>query len=344
MRAFLQIGLLGIFTVFLFNFQGLVHAQTLDSLTTIRISLSPPQPQSGQLVTATVSSTTEDTQNATIVWLLDEEIQQQEAGGVSFSFIVGDVGSSQSLGVLVKTQSGQVITKAITIQPSQVTLLWEADTYTPPFYQGRSLYTSGSTIRAEAAANFVNSVGKQYLPSDLLYTWSKNGTVIGSSSGVNRATLVTDGPKFFGNYILSVVVRSPDGLQIARSSARIETIDPLILLYESDPLIGIKYHAAIGSNQSFARSALFEVQAVPYFMDTESPNRSFLNYAWSVNNTNVLGVADSPSTLVVQLSAEESIATRIQVIVDHAQYLLQTGRGSFNVTFEGSARNSLFGL
>ncbi len=334
-RAFLLFTLLVI--------PSLSYAQIAGNLSGVDIALSPVYPQTGTTVTASVSSSNINIQSATIVWLLDGEIQQG-VGSTNFSFTVEDVGSSQTLGVLVQTPTGQALAKTITIRPSEVTLLWEANTYTPPFYQGRSLYTSGSTIRAEAIANFVDNNGKPYRSSELLYTWSKNGTVLGSSSGVNRATLVTSGPKFFGNYILSVTVRAPDGLQTSRSSARIETIDPIILLYENDPLIGIKYHTAIGSAQSLSGATLFKVQAVPYFMDTESANGPFLDYTWSINRTNVLGEENSPSTLSVQLSAEKNIATRIQVIVDHALYLLQTGRGNFDVNFEGSARNSLFGL
>lgn len=344
MRTLFYTGFFAFFVALLINVPVVLNAQILSSLATAEVSLLPEHPQPGQTIKATVSSASENVRAATIVWLLDEEIQQQKAGGVDFSFTVGGVGSSQTLVVLVKTANGQVLTKTLVIQPSEVTLLWEASTYTPPFYKGRALYSSGSSIHAEAIPNFVNTEGKKYDSSELVYTWSKNGTVLGSESGINASTLITEGPKFFGDYILLVEVATPDGTQLARSAARIITTEPVVNIYESDPLIGIRYHEAIGSTQSFLGTSQFQAQAIPYFMDIFNENDALLDYTWHINNTKVFGIQGSPSLLSIQLSSQENISTRIQVVVDHARHLLQTAQGNFNITFEGSARNSLFGL
>jgi len=344
MRTLLHTGLFSLSLFLILGGFTFSNAQILGSLATVEIALSPEYPQPGKLVEATVSSTSESVRAATIVWLLDGEIQQQEAGGVDFSFVVGDVGSSQTLAVLVKTPGGQVLTKTLTIQPSQVTLLWEANTYTPPFYKGRALYSSSSSISAEAIPYFVTKEGERYDSSELIYTWSKNGTILGDASGINASSLVTSGPKFFGDYILGVEVSSPDGNQLARSAARIKTTDPIIALYEHNPLTGVQYHSAFGSDHSLAGASQVEVQAVPYFMDVFKANDRALEYSWRVNGTEVFGTQDNPSLLSIQLSTNEDIATRIKVTINHALHLLQTGVGDFNVLFVGSARNSLFGL
>jgi len=341
MRPFLYTGL---FLSILFGFYNITNAQTLGLLATVEISLLPEYPQAGQVVQATVSSASESVRSSTIVWLLDEEIQQQESGGDTFIFTAGDVGSSKSLGVLVKTPDGQVLVKTIAIQPAETTLLWEAETYTPFFYRGRSLYSSGSTIRAEAFSNFVDLDGNQINSNELIYTWSKNGTVLGSLSGIGASTLITEGPKFFGTYILAVEVATKNGTQVARSAALVETQDPQIVLYENDPLIGVKFHSAIQKNYFSAGESQMTVQATPYFMDTTNVNSRELDYSWKVNGVEVFGEQESPSVLNIQLSSNEDIATRINIVINHARHLLQTGKGDFNITFEGNARNSLFGF
>jgi len=323
---------------------GSTHAQVLGTLATVSISLSPEHPQPGQQVTATVSVASEDVRAATIVWLLNSALEEQGPGQTTFTFTAGSVNTSQTIGVLVKTRSGQTLSKTLTIRPSQVTLVWEADTYTPAFYRGRALYSSGSTIRVEAIPYFVNIQGRRYDASELIYTWSRNITVLGNQSGVGRSSLVTQGPKFFGTDIISVEVSTPDGTQVARSAAQIRTIDPTVTLYERDPLLGTLYFRAITSSYTFGGSSQFEVQAVPYFMDAKNENSDALQYSWRVNNTSVAGLREAPSILNIRLDSEEDIDTRINVVIDHARHLLQTAKGSLRVSFEGSARNSLFGL
>ena len=341
MRAVLYTGL---FLTLAVSFASVSYGQVLGSLATVEISLQPEYPQPGQLVQATVSSSSENVRAATVVWLLDNEIVQQEEGVPSYTFTAGDIGSSQTLGVLVKLPSGQVLAKTINIQPAQVTLLWEANTYTPPFYEGRALYSSGSSIRAEAIPNFIDENGEVYDADSLIYTWSKNGTVLGDVSGVRAKSIITSGPKFFGNYILGVEVATPDGTQIARSAARVETQEPMVKLYVNDPLIGVEYHKAINSNLGLSGSSQIEVQAVPFFMDIIHENDEYLDYSWHVNGVEVFGRQNSPSLLNIQLSTQERVSTNIRVVIDHALHLLQTGKGDFDVVFEGSARNSLFGL
>lgn len=343
MRFFLSAGLF--FSVLLLT-GGLSYAQTFDSLSEIEVSihLSPEFPQANQQVTATVTASGGNARTATIVWLLGDEVQQQESGGDTFVFTTGDTGSEQNLSVLVKTTNGEIFNTSIVVSPVEVTLLWEGDTFVPPFYKGRSLYSSGSFIRAEAIANFIDETGIAYDSSELLYTWSKNGTVLGSLSGVGADTLVTEGPKFFGDYILAVEVTSPDGTKRSQSASRIDTREPQVVLYEKSPLIGVLTNTAINDGHVFADSSQIEVHAIPYFMDIRNENDSQLSYTWNINGTKVSGSDAEPSSLTIQLPSEENISTSIRITIDHVKHLLQSAQGMFTITFSGSARSSLFGL
>ena len=343
MRFFLYSGLL---LSVLFLSADFSYAQSFDSLPEIEISINllPEFPQANQKITATVTSTGGNTRAATIFWLLEDEIKQQKPGGESFEFTTGNIGSVQKLSVLIKTPSGEVFTKSVLITPAEVTLLWEADTFVPPFYKGRALYSSGSRIRAEAIASFINEKGVAYDSSELIYTWSKNGTVLGSLSGLGANTLLTEGPKFFGDYVLAVTVTSPEGTKKAQSASRVQTLDPFVILYEKNPLVGILYNAAITDNYVFSDSSQLEVQAVPYFMDTKHENSPNLLYSWKVNGKKVVNSTNLPSTLTIQLSPDDNISTSIGIDVAHTRHLLQTAKAVFRVTFTGSARNSLFGL
>jgi len=341
MRVFLLSGFLVSLSLL---FAGVVYAQTFTPLDPLTISLSPKYPQPGQEVTATVTSSDINARSATIAWLLNDEVKKQEAGGVSYTFTATEVGSSQTLEVLVRAPDGNISSKKITISPSQVTLLWEADTYTPPFYGGRALYSIGSNIRAEAVPHIARPEGGFYDPSEVTYVWSKNGVVMGSSSGIGAQTLITEGPKFLGNYILTVEVRSPSGTQIAQSSALVETYGAMVKLYERDPLAGVQYQSTITNGYSFNDSPQIELQAIPYFMDARTINGSSLAYTWNINGETATNETGSPSTLNIQLSSVESISTQLGVSISNNSSPLQKTESTLRVNFEGSTKNSLFGL
>lgn len=341
MRMLVHIGLLFLTVLFL---PSISSAQALGNFPIIEISLSPEYPKPGQVVLATVRSASENVRSSNVIWLLDGEIQQQGAGLVSFSFTAPSLGETEQLSVFIETPEGQALTKSVNVRPAQVTLAWEGDTYTPPFYEGLSLYSTGSLIRAQAFPQFVSTEGVAYSPSELIYTWSKNGTVLGSASGIGASSLVTQGPKFFGDYILGVEVTTPDNLQVASAAARVETAEPEALLYERDPLTGVQYHNALQQDHEFLGSSQFEIQAEPYFMDVIHANDDFLSYQWHVNGTPVFGAQEDESRVSIQLETEQDVSTDVTLTIEHAQHLLQTIKETYRIVFGGSARNSLFGF
>jgi len=217
------------------------------------------------------------------------------------------------------------------------TLLWETQTYTPPFYEGASLYSDGGTIYAEAY------VSNSFYPEESLsYKWVKDGVVLGSLSGVGKSSLITSGPRFLGDYILEVKISDPEGIEFTSSALLIETRDPKIVFYETDPLLGSLFHKSIKSNISFSNSS--QIQAIPYFLSTQSIHNEFLSYSWNLNGKEVAGIGSTPSFLSMRVEGEDPSVLNVSLSVAHSQNFLQDARGRLNLTIEGSSSRSLFGL
>lgn len=332
------------FLILLFLFTVFSFVSAANTPLTPQILLSPQYPQPGQTVTATVTLPNTNLRTASIVWLLNTKVQQRRTGGDSFTFNVPRATVAQTLGVLITPVSGAPLASTVTLYPSQVTLLWEGDTYTPPFYKGKKLYSPGGTIRAEAVTSFRNANGTLLSNTNLVYTWSKNGVVLGDKSGIGANTLITDGPAFLGTTILSVNVHTQDKTQFAVSSVEIKSTKPIVRLYQSDPLTGIAYNRALIGKTILPSASQLELQAVPYFAVAPALNSPALNYTWSINGKEATVSNITPSKLSIPKKIQQNGVATIRITIINILHLLQNAGTTISVTFSGSAQNSLFGL
>lgn len=321
-----------------------VIAQIVPTTASVEITLSQESPGAQQEIVATVNGFGVALQTASISWLVNGTVVQQGVGSTHLSFTTTSLGDSDILRVIVRTPQGNTFSATRVVRPTSVVLLWEGDTYTPPFYHGRALYTSGSRVRLEAQVTILTSNGTRLDPKKLVYIWKKNGIVITDVGGVGASGIVVPGPPFLGSDIFEVDVKSVDGAYSGSSAVKVDTVDPLVQLYMSDPLVGVHYYKSIGTNEHIAASEALVIQAAPYYVDAYTPNDANLTYTWRANGTQVFGSSDKPSLLSVQFSTTETLKTTIELAVSHVQHLLQSGKGTFTLSFEGSARNSFFGI
>ncbi len=323
---------------------GVAAQVPFESFSRVDITLTPAQPAPNEEVVATVSSLDEDVRSADIIWVLNDEVIAEGIGLVQTSFVAGALGDQSELAVFIRTTDGTVLNNSVTVQPAVVSVSWEADTYTPPFYRGRARYTSGSTIRAQAFVHAESADGERLAADELLYTWRRDTTVLGNQSGRGVDGIALTGPKFLGTYILSVEVTTADGRVLGTAGARISTDEPDIVLYEYDPLTGIQYHTAIGAAHTFTGASQTQISAVPYYMAAQRASDAVLLYDWRINSASVLGDEANPALLTLQLDADEDVTTYASLSIDHNDHLLQSVQAQWQFTFEADARRTLFGF
>ena len=120
----------------------------------LTISANPTYPGPDSTVTLTAESPLLDLADSTIQWSVDGK----SAGtGQSIQVPLGGLGQETDVAVSVSGDSGSD-SASLSLIPASLDLLWEANSYVPPFYQGRALPGSGSTIRVMALED---SAGKR---------------------------------------------------------------------------------------------------------------------------------------------------------------------------------------
>src|SRR5262249_48045983 len=153
------------------------------------------------------------------------------------------IGQKTTIAVAADTGEGLALSASAVIVPVQIDLYLSSDSYTPPFYRGRALPTSGTNVRAEAIPHLATAGGAEVPSSDIIVTWRKDGQVIADVSGKGRTSALF--PLNFGIGTISVEAQVLDGSLSGEASQRVPQADPQLVLYEDHPLYGLTYFAAL---------------------------------------------------------------------------------------------------
>ena len=268
------------------------HAQLFERELTL--TMSPQYPAPGDTVTLSVSTQALDLDRSEIVWFADEKEIARGFGLTQTSVTFGAEGESTDIVVVAEDDTGLLARAATSIRPSEVDFLWEATSYVPPFYEGRTLPGTSGTIRAQAIARFRASDGSLVPEQDIVYTWYRNGSIAASGRGKARVALPAPSP--FSTDVIRVTAISADNAYSGSASARIPAVDPFLVFYEDHPLFGVLYHRALEGSVNTLETEL-EVSAVPYFANVASPADPALTYEWKVGNALIQADPDAPQIL-----------------------------------------------
>ena len=262
----------------------------------IALSAVPEYPAPGDIVALKAQSFAIDLDRSRVIWYADGKEIARGDGVVEVTVTVGKLGSATRIAVTAEEIGGLVGNGEATLRPTEVDLIWQSNSYAPPYFRGRTFAGPGATIQAQALVRFARADGSQISESSVVYTWYKGSQRIASGRG--RSTITTSGPTLFANETLSVVAESADGLYRGRAFAQLSSVDPFLQLHENHPLFGVLYHRAlIGSAATLEKEQT--VTAVPYFANTQAPNDASLLYAWSLEGKSLLPDPEHPETFTI---------------------------------------------
>lgn len=319
-----------------------LHAQTLlpGAGSAISVTLSPQHPTPGSVVRLEARSPLYDLAQATLTWRVDGKAFLQGEGATVAEIAAGPFGSAIDLSLDVLTAEGGLSYVETTIAPTEIDLLYDADSYTPSFYKGRAWPSEGTRVRLEAIPHFPDPDGGELPIQDLMYTWRRNGDVIARASGRGKFAAVLDAPVLFGTDTIEVEAVSGDGTLTGSASATLSSADPALVLYQNHPLFGIMFNQALAA-QSVVPDTEMTFAAVPYFAQMVGPNDPALRWSWRVNDEEVAIDAAQPDELTVN-AQNSSGAASIAVTVTHLTNYFLRAHGLWNVTL--GSDSGVFGL
>jgi len=214
-------------------------------------------------------------------------------------------------------------------------ILWEADTYTPPFYGGHSQITPGSMVKVVALP--VVSTGasiNQVKVSDFQFDWVKDNLKIGSYSGRGKNLLVYRADTSGAN-IIKVTISTPAGIAVTTNQIILPVSQPKLVFYKEDPLAGTTYNQSLSGTFNLT-SPEVTLRVEPYFFSAASVLRKSLNYNWQINNQKIISNPDNQQLVTFAAPEAGSGNNTVAIKVDNPDAIFQTAKNSLAITFDKS--------
>lgn len=329
MHMFYRVALLGIVVAPLF-----VWAQGLGIVEELVVTITPERPGANERVEVSVESYTADISGARISFFINDTLRVREVGQKNFTFVTGPSGTPTKFAVVVETLDGRLLQKEFTLKPADVTLLWQANGYTPPFYKGKGLFPFQGTVVVAAIPSFLNTDGSSIPAESLVYTWKEDGKVIGDASGYGQSTFFFKGGVPMRTKVISVEVNTTDNTMLASAFTEIEPVRPRIILYENNPIYGIQFLRPLRSPLALDDIEV-RLSAIPFFFEAGRRADPLLSYSWQANY-NPLPAEKKPD-IILRRTSEEGGSANVSLSVQHSENDFEASRASLEITFEQRA-------
>ena len=328
---------IAVFVLFFLVCAPLIHAQPLSQETkTLSIVVTPQyyEPHT----TVVVRAEGDDITRSEIVWFANGA--RLEETGRTASITLGRLGTETPLEVVRITPDGSETREGVILRPTEVDILWAADSYTPPFFRGRPLPTPGTTLIVEALARFKRKDGTFIPKKDLVYTWRMGNTVFGNVSGRGNNIARIPSPLTLETSTLSVEVRSIDGAMGGRAATRVSSHTVTPVLYHDHPLFGVLRNAAIPESVVFSDTEA-TLAILPYYAKTRTAVSPDLEYSWSVNG-DVLETGESNANKIIVRTDGGSGLAHIELTLRNIASVMQDVRKAWKIFLETEPKNGFF--
>ena len=227
--------------------------------------------------------------------------------------------------VLVLIIFGLLIPFSFSYGAGEVDVLWQGEVYTPPLYRGLPLWTSEARITFVAMPNLpgVN-------PANLIYRWSKDGTVLGSLSGVGKRSLVlVDGVLSLPLEVKVDIRTSESEPYIGSAVLNLRAGVSRVLVVENNPLYGLMLNKAIGNEFSLKQDEV-TFAALPLFATVSDRKAPVMSYTWNTNT----GDKRMGNSVTYRAPEDSQGSSLVTLDVVNTRILSQPPRKSFVIQFD----------
>jgi hypothetical protein len=291
--------------------------------------LTPQNPAPHDTVVVTLSSFSFDVNVAMITWSVGSKVILSGLGKKSISLPVGDVGQEIPLSVKAVAADGSSLTQSIRIAPQSVDLLYEGkESYTPPFYEGRSLPSEGSVVSVVAMPTITEG-GRKVTDSNLSYSWYVNDEYKAGSSGIAKNTFQTPLDYLRESTDVRVLVRSPQGYSAEKTiSIYPHAVTPLFYAY--DELLGTDFTKTFVRRLELAKDITLSL--VPFYLSTRNGLDTTALYSWYVDG---LPVTPEEKTLLALRPKANAYGVRtLSVVLENTRRQLQKVEATLEIVFD----------
>ena len=303
-----------------------VQKGTIASL--LDVSIYPPMPGPNTEVQIAIDSYIVDLLKANISWSLDGKLLSRGIGRTAFNFKTGPSGKSTHVSLYFVANTGEAVTKEFYFTPVGVTIMWEADTYTPPFYKGKAMMVPQARVRIIAIPDITNTASPLGA-GKLVYNWEKDEYPDVEASGYGKNTYSFTGPEPLTNNKVTLTVSSLDDTMQSSMNVFLPQAKPFILFYEKDPLLGVLYNKPLDTETALTKKEV-SLSAEPYYFSNERGDTPIFNYTWSVNGQKIQNYG---RTITLRNDAEQEGRSLVSLSMNGISKIWQTAKRDLQVNF-----------
>lgn len=240
---------------------------------------------------ASLAAHTENIDNDTAVfsWFVDDEPAPRLTGRAKTSFSLVTAKSTHLVRVIVSVDGKKAAENTVPVNSFTVVLVWRANSFVPPDYEGKALASVGSRVTV-AALPEIN--GEK--PEDLLYTWYLDAELhVRSAIGEEEFSFLIS--KNVRSISVIVEVSNQSQSLSVRQAINISTVKPSVALLPNTSLF-----VAPGEKTT--------VRALPFYFHATTLNE--LSFTWSFGGQTVLGVPPDPNMLLLSIPSDSGRGMR----------------------------------
>ncbi len=306
---------------FVFTAQN-THAQS----EALRVNITPVHPKPFETVIINVEDFSRDLNKTEMTWSVDGKAVSSGIGIKNISIKTGDLGTATKVDI----NMGGVV-KSLILRPSVTDLIWQADTYTPPFYKGKALHTAQDPITIYAEPFIINKEGTRLNPDNLVYKWKLDDNVKANASGYGKKTFIITPSILIKPINVSVEITSTDNLYGSQASILIPNSAPEVVFYENHPLYGIRSSQALNNKDFVITNSEARIIGVPFFFSNSQKKSNLLTYDWALNDSKINQVQN---TIIVRTpEGGEGGRSLISLQIKNLERFLQNTDGKMYATY-----------
>lgn len=324
-RILKNLCILSVLSVFLFSGTQ-VKAIFGPEASDITVEVSPENPEPYSTVTIKLSSFALDLDKAMIDWRSGGKVIMSGYGKTSYLLKTLGPNSTIAIDITINSSGADApLVKNIVIKPTELDLLWQGvDSYTPPFYKGKSFVSPEGLIKVVAMPNAGGGSSQK-----ITYQWKSDDTTVVGASGYGKNSYVFPNNQFNETENISVIASSVGNTYNAQKRITIPTVSPRIIFYKKSPTEGVLYNMALGNESTMSESEEeMAIVAEPYFLSLKGNENSFA-YSWKINGEDVK-TPSNKTQLTVRPESRGGYAT-IEIIIENTRALLQKAGGVFTL-------------
>jgi hypothetical protein len=274
-----------------------MHLQQMMSevQSSLQVTTIPTHPGPREQVTVRIESFHTNLNAAQIGWFLNGRLQKSGIGDKSFTFTTGSLGETSRITVVINTIEGNIFERDIFINPSEMDIIWEAETYTPPFYRGKALNTHESDIRLTAMPVILSN-GSRINPENLIYKWTIDGRVLNEQSGYGKNSITIENRTISRNIRVIAEATTLDGQTTVRERVDLSPVNPQVHLYNEHPRYGTIFERILAGEYLMSEPEM-TIRGIPFFFSKNSMGSGDVAFSWRMNNL-VTGASEGNQTFL----------------------------------------------